>query len=304
MGHNVFTDEFGMGFLSAFLSALCVIVVSEIGDKTFFIAAIFSMKYSRLVVYLGAMFALVLMTVLSALLGYATSVIPHWITHYLSAVLFIIFGLKMLYEAYRMDPNQSQNEFESVKCELEDKEKQFVGFAIDHPTKEKDVETGPILPQPPTSSSPLHSTTAAATSSSPPHSPLPPPLSSSSPQPPSYEACVESRDSVVTPVGKESDEKKRWKKFISLVSPVFLQSFILTFVAEWGDRSQLSTVILATQNNLIGVVVGGVIGHALCTGCAVLAGRFVAQRISLRTVHIIGAIVFFLSAIYILCFEE
>ena len=35
--------------------------------------------------------------------------------------------------------------------------------------------------------------------------------------------------------------------------------------------------------NVIGVIIGGTAGHALCTGLAVIGGRFVAQRISMRT---------------------
>ena len=42
-----------------------VIIVSEIGDKTFFIAAIFAMKHSRSTVFAGAIGALGLMTFLS-----------------------------------------------------------------------------------------------------------------------------------------------------------------------------------------------------------------------------------------------
>lgn len=38
-----------------------------------------------------------------------------------------------------------------------------------------------------------------------------------------------------------------------LVSPVFLQSFTLTFLAEWGDRSQLATIILATREVITNV---------------------------------------------------
>ena len=32
-----------------------------------------------------------------------------------------------------------------------------------------------------------------------------------------------------------------------------------------------------------GVTLGGIIGHAICTGLAVLGGRLIAQRISVRT---------------------
>ena len=33
----------------------------------------------------------------------------------------------------------------------------------------------------------------------------------------------------------------------------------------------------------MGVILGGCIGHALCTGLAVIAGRVVASKISART---------------------
>ena len=35
--------------------------------------------------------------------------------------------------------------------------------------------------------------------------------------------------------------------------------------------------------NVVGVTVGGTLGHALCTGLAVIGGRLIAQRISVRT---------------------
>lgn len=64
---------------------------------------------------------------------------------------------------------------------------------------------------------------------------------------------------------------------------IFMQAFTMTFVAEWGDRSQITTIILAARENLIGVITGGIIGHAICTGLGVLGGRFIAQKISVRT---------------------
>lgn len=54
-----------VSFLHAFIASLSVIVVSELGDKTFFIAAIMAMRHPRLIVFAGAIAALALMTVLS-----------------------------------------------------------------------------------------------------------------------------------------------------------------------------------------------------------------------------------------------
>ena len=45
-------------FTHGFVASLSVIIVSEIGDKTFFIAAIMAMQHSRAMVCAGAIFSL------------------------------------------------------------------------------------------------------------------------------------------------------------------------------------------------------------------------------------------------------
>ena|SRR6218665_30624 len=59
--------DIDVSFVHAFVASLSVIIISEIGDKTFFIAAIMAMTHSRLTVFAGAIAALGLMTVLSGL---------------------------------------------------------------------------------------------------------------------------------------------------------------------------------------------------------------------------------------------
>lgn len=46
-----------------------MIVVSEIGDKTFLIAAIMATRHSRMTVFAGAFASLVVMSILSAAMG-------------------------------------------------------------------------------------------------------------------------------------------------------------------------------------------------------------------------------------------
>lgn len=80
---------------------------------------------------------------------------------------------------------------------------------------------------------------------------------------------------------------------LSFVSILFLEAFTLTFLAEWGDRSQLTTIILAARENVYGVILGGITGHALCTGIAVIGGKLIATRISVRTGYFDFVKVFF-----------
>lgn len=89
--------------------------------------------------------------------------------------------------------------------------------------------------------------------------------------------------------------KSKFRRMIArFCTPIFVEAFILTFLAEWGDRSQVTTIALATHKNPIGVTVGASIGHAICTGLAVLGGRFLANKISQRTVALSGGLLFFI----------
>jgi len=51
------------------------------------------------------------------------------------------------------------------------------------------------------------------------------------------------------------------------------QAFIMTFLEEWGDRSQIATIALAASYNLFLVTAGGLLGHFLCTGATAQLGE-------------------------------
>ena len=219
------------GFVHGFVASLSVIIVSELGDKTFFIAAIMAMRHARLTILSGAVSALAFMTIMSTTLGYAVTIIPRVYTYYGSSLLFALFGLKMLKEAYDMAPDEGQEELEEVSEELKKKETEL--------STAPDIEGGGGAVEPST---------------------------------------------------------LKWSKRLKVVSPVWVQAFVLTFLAEWGDRSQLATIILGAREDPVGVTIGGTLGHFLCTSLAVLGGRLIAQRISVRTVTFVGAIVFLIFA--------
>jgi len=103
-----------------------MIFATEIGDKTFFIAAIMAMQYPRFAVFGGAIGALVVMTVLSTLIGHAVPhLLPKVLTHWASVVLFLYFGMRMLFDAREMyakgEGTGASDELEEVEEELKEK---------------------------------------------------------------------------------------------------------------------------------------------------------------------------------------
>ncbi|KAK4707823.1 hypothetical protein R3W88_028748 [Solanum pinnatisectum] len=202
-----------LGTLDALFASLSMILVSEIGDETFIIAALMAMRHPKSIVLSGALSALFVMTILSTGLG---RIVPNLIsrkhTNSAATVLYLFFGLRLLYIAWRSSDSKA-----SQKKEIEEVEEK--------------LEAG--------------------------------------------------------------QGKAAFRRFFSrFLTPIFLEAFILTFLAEWGDRSQIATIALATHKNAIGVAVGATIGHTICTSVAVIGGSMLASKISQRTVATIGGLLF------------
>lgn len=198
--------------LTAFTAGLLLITVSELGDKTFFIAVILAMHHSRRLVFTGVIAALAAMTILSVMVGQATSLLPKVYIHHAEIALFLGFGIKLLFDACRIPANA---------CDTE------IVQEAEAAVKEADMQ----LP-------------------------------------------------------------KQKNSFA-----ILLEAFVLTFMAEWGDRTQIATIALAAGNNPIGVTTGAVLGHAICTFVAVIGGRMLAGRISERKLTFIGGFLFLLFGV-------
>lgn len=69
---------------------------------------------------------------------------------------------------------------------------------------------------------------------------------------------------------------------ISGAGAVIWEAFVLVFIAELGDRTQFATILLATAPafSFGGLLAGTLVGHALVTGLAVGAGKWIGGRIS------------------------
>ncbi|MGG6297864.1 TMEM165/GDT1 family protein [Leptolyngbya sp. AN02str] len=193
--------------LEAFTAGLLLITVSELGDKTFFISAILATRYSRRWVFLGSVAALAAMTLISVAMGQLVSVFPQLYVKLAEILLFLVFGLKLLYDASKMPKDG---------CLVDEQE--------------------------------------------------------------------EAAEAI----------RKAEKKLPSRHTPpmIVAEAFGLTFVAEWGDRTQFATIALAAAKNPIGVVAGATLGHAICAAIAVVGGRIICQYISERILTMLGGTLF------------
>jgi Ca2+/H+ antiporter, TMEM165/GDT1 family len=161
------------------------------------------------------------MSVLSSALGHVLpKFLPKRYTTIAAALLFWIFGARMLREGLAMEGGKGkiQQEIREVEREVEEAELetgQRPSRVADGSISLDDLETG------------------KGASLSPP----------ASPQLGRRRASSTSRDAARHTV------KEGAKNLCSLLfSPVFVQTFVLTFLAEWGDRSQISTIALAAAH--------------------------------------------------------
>lgn len=98
---------------TGFYQAFSLVFLSEIGDKTFFVAGLLAAKLSRAVSFVGSLGALSVMTVLAVLIGQVFHAVPEGLTQGIplddicAVAAFLYFGIKILSEALDMEEGES-----------------------------------------------------------------------------------------------------------------------------------------------------------------------------------------------------
>ncbi len=91
----------------------------------------------------------------------------------------------------------------------------------------------------------------------------------------------------------ESNAIVRWQKF-----GVFGATFVLFFLAEIGDKTQIATVALAARfDNLPIVLAGTTLGMMIANAPAVFIGDQLANKLPIRLIHRFAAVIFLLVGI-------
>jgi Ca2+/H+ antiporter, TMEM165/GDT1 family len=212
---------------SALYQSFFMILASEVGDKTFLIAAILSMRHPRLIVFLGAFSSLAVMSVLSAGMGQLlpSLFLPRKWTQLGAAILFFWFGVKMAREGWEMEGGNAK-----VQEEMKEVEEEISGDQERLPMQ--DLEGG-NLPTPHSVVSNCQYAEAADGELN---------LNGATPSKSDFTTRQRPKD-----VGSKLKEGAH--NFASLfLGPVFVQAFVLTFLGEWGDRSQIATIALAAAH--------------------------------------------------------
>ncbi|KAL5227143.1 hypothetical protein ABZP36_015408 [Zizania latifolia] len=205
--------DISTGFASAFL----LIFFSELGDRTFFIAALLAARNPGAVIFLGTFGALAVMTIVSVVLGrafhYVDGIIPFSfggtdfpVDDFLAACLLVYYGVTTLLDAASGDAEKMNEEQEEAELAVS----KFSGNG----------------------------------------------------------AGIMSAASTVA------------------------STFVLVFIAEWGDKSFFSTIALAAASSPLGVIAGTLAGHALATLIAVLGGSLLGTFLSEKIIAYIGGSLF------------
>lgn len=101
-------------FVSGLTAAFLLVLASEIGDKTFFISALLSMKYSRVLVLIGTMLALASMTVISVVIGQIFHALPTSLNtsipfdDYAAVALLLWFGFQNIRDGLSMKEDDDE----------------------------------------------------------------------------------------------------------------------------------------------------------------------------------------------------
>jgi putative Ca2+/H+ antiporter (TMEM165/GDT1 family) len=95
-------------------------------------------------------------------------------------------------------------------------------------------------------------------------------------------------------------ELKKQSKFYFQNS--FLSGFMLVFIMEWGDRTQIASGIFATKYNALMVVIGAMTALTLLSIMAIYLGKFVSSMIDRRITAKIAGMALILTGISFLLF--
>lgn len=85
---------------------------------------------------------------------------------------------------------------------------------------------------------------------------------------------------------KEEEEERKYDK------NAFISAFLLIFLTEWGDKTQIAAALFATQYNALFVLIGTMLALTALSLMAIFFGKIISERINKKLVNKIAGVVF------------
>ncbi len=95
-----------------------------------------------------------------------------------------------------------------------------------------------------------------------------------------------------------NEEQKDDVSVVSSNSSIFMTTFLLITVAEFGDKTQLAVVALSSTSMPIAVWSGSTIALISTSALGIWAGRTLLQKIPITLLHRISGVIFIILALF------
>ncbi|MGW0466669.1 TMEM165/GDT1 family protein [Streptomyces sp. NPDC003027] len=90
--------------------------------------------------------------------------------------------------------------------------------------------------------------------------------------------------------GDDGGEDEAGGRTVTGFWPVWSTAFTAVFISEWGDLTQITTANLAATDGTWSTAIGSAAALMSVSALALVAGRFIAKRVPLKTVQRIGGL--------------
>jgi len=257
---------------NSFISGFSIIFIAEIGDRTFILIMIYAVTNNYLKTFLISNFVLLLWNYISIMIGYNIPfLIKKELVEWVGIFTFTGFGIKMIYDGYYMESIFIQEEYEQEEQNL---------------IKEQHDNQAKVH------SSDCHSHGHSASRKN------------------SAGYITNDNDlkenllnSNKINLKKTDIENNKSKNYIEEEKNLFSSFWAFAFsliMAELGDKSQISAVVIGATHNFYGVLIGTSLAHSLCTIIAIVFGKIFSRYVTTRQITIIGGFIFLIFAAFFL----
>lgn len=226
-------DNTEQGFMQSFFSGFCLIFVSELLDRTFFLNMIYGLNHSFIKTFLISSATLLTLNFAALFLGNAMPLFLYkHILDWIAVFVFFLFGSVLIYDSLEKQEHVMYDEYEEVKDTVRKQSMERKASDNSQSLRESLIQDAAAVEQP-----------------------------------------------------EESLFETAWP---------FVTSIIL---AEIGDKSQITGVVIGAVYNFYGVLLGTSLGLVICIFLSIWSGQFLSKKITTRQIHLISGIIFMIFGV-------